>query len=365
MTVSRAKKEWGGYKRQPERATIYIGLAFYLPKVERKDLTIYSAKNLTLTNRVEVDRGAEYVSRILGGSYTDVFFQQVKNRSREAELGMASRYGFTYSENNMGFGEGRVVHTIRLLESCPEKSLIILEEPETSLHEYAQYEFTKYLMNLSSRRGHQIIFSTHSTVMIDALPFSARKMLSRSQSGVQVEDNLSSNRVRVALSDGHSGHLIVCVEDEFAKSLLREFVRRWAPQLLPQVRIIPFGDAKAVFNANRYLLHAEVRSIAIRDADQGEAPADGVFKLPGTLPPEKDIFLDPASVSVLLSNYGFDLNQYLIANPETDHHRLSTIAADQAGFSRDVIETDCIRAVLDSRGEDWGRTLIDVIGESV
>lgn len=269
LTVSRAVKEWGGYKRQPERAAIYIGLAFYLPKVERKDLTIYSAKNITLSDRVEVENGSTYVSRILGARYSDVFFQGVNSRTRSAELGMAERFGFKYSENNMGFGEGRVVHTVRLLETCPEQSLVVLEEPETSLHEFAQYEFTKYLMDVSLRRGHQIIFSTHSSVMIGALPPEGRKLLSRDENGVSVSDRLSSNQVRNALSDGHQGHLIVCVEDEFAQSVIRELIRKKAPDILKQIKIIPFGDAKSVANANSFLRQSGLRSIAIRDADQG------------------------------------------------------------------------------------------------
>ena len=80
LTVSRAKKEWGGYKRQPEKVSIYIGLAFYLPKVERRDLTIYSAKNIRLTEREEVEYAAAIASRILGNSYDEVFFRVLRLR---------------------------------------------------------------------------------------------------------------------------------------------------------------------------------------------------------------------------------------------------------------------------------------------
>lgn len=365
LTVSRAVTEWGGYKRQPQKAAIYIGLAFYLPKVERKDLTIYSAKNIVLGDRINVEQGASFVSRILGGSYSDIYFQTVESASRTAELGMASRYGFNYSENNMGFGEGRVVHTIRLLETCPAQALIVLEEPETSLHEFAQYEFTKYLMDVSVRRGHQIIFSTHSSVMIDALPASGRKLLTRDEEGVKVTDRLSSNEVRLALSEGRAGHLIVCVEDLFAQSLIREMIRKYDVSLGMKLKVIPFGDAKSVYNANKILTDASVRSIAVRDADQGEAPADNVFKLPGSLPPEKDIFLDTNAKNHLRACYGFDLDQHLTAYPDTDHHSYSDIIAKATSSSREVIEADCIRAVLDNRPAEWGEELIRKIASFV
>ena len=46
----------------------------------------------------------------------------------------------------MGFGEGRVLYIVDKLESAPQQSLFVLEEPETSLHENAQYELAKYLL---------------------------------------------------------------------------------------------------------------------------------------------------------------------------------------------------------------------------
>jgi len=157
LTISRAKKEWSGYKRQPERNCEYVGFTVYVPKVERRDLSIYNAASLVLTEKSEIESVQKHVSKILGAVYDDVYFQGVSAKSKKGELGIASRYGASYSENNMGFGEGRVVYSVRLLETCPEQSLIVLEEPETSLHENAQFEFVKYLMDVSARRRHQIV----------------------------------------------------------------------------------------------------------------------------------------------------------------------------------------------------------------
>jgi predicted ATPase len=151
LTVSRATTEWSGYKRQPERNTEYIGFTVYIPKVERRDLSIYNAKGMSLGARTELENSTVYVSRILGSQYQEVYFQGVVTQSREGELGIARRYNAIYSENNMGFGEGRVVYTVRLLETCPAQSFIVIEEPETSLHESAQYEFAKYLIDVSLR----------------------------------------------------------------------------------------------------------------------------------------------------------------------------------------------------------------------
>lgn len=361
LTVSRTAKEWSGYKRQPEKASVYVGLAFYLPKVERRDLTIYSAKNIVLSDRAEVEDGAKWASRILGNPYDEIFFQGVRSDARKAELGMAKRFGAEYSENNMGFGEGRVIHTIRLLESCPMQSLIILEEPETSLHEFAQYEFAKYLLDVSFRRGHQIIFSTHSSAIIRALPPRGRKMLSRDKDNVRVYDRLSSIHLRNALTEGHDGHLIVCVEDAFAQSLLREIIRIKRPEILRRIKILPFGDAEAVKGAVSVLKLSAIKAIGVRDGDQVELVNQKVYSLPGACAPEKLIFCSPQGKAELIRSYSFDLDKILAAYPDMDHHEFSTEAAKITGASREVIESDCIRAFLQSQSDDWGRSLVEKI----
>jgi predicted ATPase len=353
LTVTRAVQEWSGYKRQPEKASIYIGLTFYLPKVERRDLTIYAAKNITLADRAEVEDGAMWASRILGSTYDDIFFQGVESTKRSAELGMAKRFGAVYSENNKGFGEGRVIHTIRLLESCPAQSLVILEEPETSLHENAQYEFVKYLMDVSFRRGHQIFFSTHSSGMISALPTEGRKMLSRTDNGVRVYDRLSSVHLRNALTEGHEGHIIVCVEDEFAQSLLREIIRSKRPNLLRRIKVLPFGDALAVKGAVNVLHESGLKAVGIRDGDQSEIVAEKLRSLPGDCAPEKLVFLSDQGKEKLSNDYQFDLTYFLTAHPDIDHHRYAKEAAKCTGTSREVIEADCIRAFLGAQSDDW------------
>lgn len=361
LTVSRATKEWSGYKRQPEKHVEYIGLAFYIPKVERKDLTIYNASSLVLSEREDLEDAGTYVSRILGGNYDDIYFQGVKSTQRSAQLGIAKRLGAQYSENNMGFGEGRVIHTIKVLETCAERSLIVLEEPETSLHEHAQYEFSKYLIDVSLRRGHQIIFSTHSSPMLAALPSQARKMLTRDQNGVRVYNGISSAQVRTALSAGSAGKIIVGVEDPFAQSLLREILKRRAPELRPTLDIIPFGDANAVKNALAAIKLADIKAMAVRDADQSADKQNDLLVLPGTLAPEKEIFLHNDAKAVLQSEYGFDLDGFLAAYPDTDHHEYSKIAAQKSSSSREVIEADCIRAFLDGQPENWADELLEDI----
>jgi len=365
LTVKRAATEWSGYKRQPERNTEYVGFTVYIPKVERRDLSIYHAKTMRLGHRIDLANANAYVSKILGSPYDEVYFQGVLSAKREGELGVARRFGAVYSENNMGFGEGRVVYTVRLLETCPTQSLIVLEEPETSLHESAQYEFAKYLIDVSNRRGHQIVFSTHSSSMMDALPAVGRKLLVRGEDGVAVYDRVSSSRIKTALSAGETGHAIICVEDEFAQSLLREILRRYDKALLSSVAVMPFGDAKAVVSAKNALRKAGVKALAVRDADKGDNKGERIYKLPGSLAPEKEIFTNNKVINSLRDNYGVDFNAILAADPTLDHHKYSECCCTKAQTSREVLETDCIRAFLNDVGDHWYAALCQDIQQAI
>lgn len=361
LTVSRASQEWSGYKRQPEKNVEYVGFTVYIPKVEKSDLSVHGAKTLSLTEKRELENVGRLVSAILGSDYRDVYAQGIQAKGRVSEISMASRMGALYSENNMGFGEGRAVYTVRLLENCPAQSLIVLEEPETSLHEGAQHELAKYLLGVSYRRGHQIIFTTHSSAMINALPPQGRKLLARTEGGVNVFDNVSSSMIKTALSDGHSGHVILCVEDKFAQSLLREILRRTNKNLLYSTSIQPFGDARAVREAKKALLIAKVKAIAVLDGDQTERFDEGVLVLPGTQAPEIEVFSSEYVRRSLLERYGISFQTILNANPNLDHHEYAEKCCEKAMVSREVLESDCIRDYLDNQDSALAETLCNKI----
>lgn len=365
VTITRANSAWSGYKRQPERHCYYVGFTVYIPKVERRDLSIYGGATLQFTEKREIDvEVIKKMARIIGHKYDDVTFQGVSHKGKESEVGIASRLGYSYSENNMGFGEGRILYTVDKLETSPVQSLFILEEPETSLHEGAQYEFAKYLLDVCNRRHHQIILSTHSSVIINALPSEARKLLLRDETGVDIRNKISSNQVRSILSSGHVRLLDICVEDIFAKVLLTEVIRVKRKDLLKAVSIYDIGDKDAVREAVRVLNKTGKNAIAIRDADVGPAPQDGLYSFPGNEPPEKEVFKHPEVKALLKTKYGLDVDWVLQRDEITDHHKFAKCLASEAETEESVIRTVAIeRYILEIDGEfdDLIATIVKVI----
>ena len=361
VTVSRQKSEWSGYKRQPERHCYYVGFTVYIPKVERRDLSVYGGKDLAFTERRELEPDVmEKIARIIGHKYDDVNFQGVSHKKKESEIGIASRLGYSYSENNMGFGEGRVLYTVDMLETSPEQSLFILEEPETSLHESAQYEFAKYLIDVCNRRHHQIILSTHSSVTLNALPPEARKLLIRDKGGVELRNKISTTHVRSILSAGHVRNLDICVEDEFAKVLLTEVIRLKKKDLLKAIAIHAIGDKDAVREASYVLNKTGKKSIAVRDADVGQDKKNGLYSFPGNKPPEVEVFTNETVKSLIADKYDIDLDWILQRDEVKDHHKIAKCVADEAESSEEVVRAIVIDKYINNIDIEFDELIRDI-----
>lgn len=362
LTVGRAQKEWSGYKRQPERASYYIGFTIYIPKVEQRDLSVYRGAQLALgAQRPIPDDVKQRVGRILGQQYQGLHFQRITHGVRAGELGIASRFGAQYSENNMGFGEGRTLYLVDLLENSPAQSLFVIEEPETSLHENAQFELGRYLLDVCNRRHHQIVLTTHSSTLLQVLPAEARLMLSRDANGVAAFPGLSAARARSMLSEGHHRELAVLVEDDFAKLLLTEMIRRIDRGLLRCVEIHDVGDKKAVRAGIQLLQRIGRPSVAIRDADVGPAPAEGLYSFPGARPPEREVYENADVQRVLAAEFGIDVAHLIVQRQVANHHKFTGVLADESSTTEDYLRTIAIRAYLDSIGQGAFQPLVQAI----
>lgn len=367
LTVKRSQSEWSGYKRQPERTVSYVGFTLYVPKVERKDFSVYQAKNLILgDNRMPSEEAHRWTQIILGNSYENVDFVNVEHLTKRTEVGRLTRNGSSYSESNMGFGEGRVLYLIDLLEKSPNNSLFVLEEPETSLHPKAQYMLSQYLINVAIRKKHQIILTTHSENLMSGLPPEARKFLLRKGSKVEVIDRISPSHAECFLSGYHKPALIVCVEDNFAREVLGEIIRKERPDLLKIIDIRPIGDAKAVAQAVG-ILQQDSNVIAIRDADKGEDVVNFLYKLPGSLPPENEVLNCKEVQDYLMEYYQLDIQEFMKINftEDVNHHDYYKKIAEEVRVGSQSLQTECIRKYVDSLDQQTRGRIITIIEQKL
>ena len=354
VTVSRKEKEWSGYKRQPERACHYIGFTQFLPKVERRDLSIYGGRHLKLGASRELPVDAEdHVATILGLPYEQLGFTEVTHSGRTAELAMATRNGRQYSENHMGYGEGRVVYMVNTMESAPAQSLFVLEEPETSLHGEAQRRLARYFVDVSGRRGHQIVLTTHSAAILMELGRDSVVYLRRNSNGrIDAATGLSTYQIDSYLhGDARDNQrAAICVEDDFARHLATEIIRSGDSHLLAGCKILNVRSAQDIPAAVNVLREAGVRAVGLCDGDvdigNRKNTTEFVSKLPGRIAPEQLVFHD-AKVQAYFSQT-YDISTAEVISGVPDHHNYVRTIAQKLVLDESYVSTEACRIYANS-----------------
>lgn len=348
VTLSRTetlkRKRWRGYEQRPERLVFLAGISLYLPKIEKPDFMYRNANRLMVSDTREVsERIKAWTCNVLGQSYDNIFSNEVKYSKRKGSVVSVQRLGTNYSEPHMGYGEGRTLYLISMLENIPRKSLVLIEEPETSLHPSAQFQFGRYLVNVSKERCHQIILTTHSEYILKALHSKSRIFINRTDRGIKPIMGLTALQAKSLMSGGNEKALYILVEDKCAQLILRQIIQRIDRYFLQSVGIYPAGDSDVIAKTVKSLKETGLPVVAVRDGDKGESIRDGIFKLPGGLPPEKELFSNQAVKEYILSQYQLNLDDFLAGLIGIDHHywleRLATaICHDEIALTSEIAQ---------------------------
>ncbi len=367
LTLSRnaSTKRWQGYARRPKRFVFFAGNGLYLPKVEQRDFLTRNAHKLVVQSHAPVSaKVKEWTSKVLSQNYDHIQSNTVQYSTREGKVISVDRAGTRYSEAHMGYGEGRSQYLIAALELVPERSLVLIEEPETSLHPSAQYELGNYLVDVACRRRHQIFLTTHSEFILEALPSQSRIYLNRTSTSIVPICGLTASQAKSLMAQGHVKALHVLVEDECAKTVLTEIIRRTDPDFLRCIAIYPAGNADTVAKTVRTLKETGLPIAAVRDADKGENPQENLFKLPGSLPPEKELWSNSAVKDQLQQTYNVNIVDFGASLTGLDHHQWFGRLADHVNQEESVLIAEAARAYAKSLLEGDASTLTTLLKEA-
>ena len=366
ITRSDPEKRWRGYKKQPPRTVYFAGMGLYLPKIEIRDFVVRNASKITITNTQPLpERSKQCACKILGYSYESMDANEVKHAGRTGEVVTVMRSGKAYSEANMGCGEGRVQHIIRVLETLPEKSLVLLEEPETSLHPSAQHEFGKYLIDVCINRRHQVFITTHSEYLLTALPSSSRIYLDRTPSGLRSIKGITTAQAISLMTGGHDKALHILVEDEVAEAILTELLRRGDSTFLKTVKIHQSGDTKTIQSVMKSLKDTGLPVAAVRDGDKEGNPSENIFKLPGNLPPEKELFSSSKVKELIREDYYINVDDFLATAQGDDHHNWFQRLSDLASINRIALIQLTSKVYVGGLSENEVDTLIEPLKAAI
>lgn len=306
-------------RNNPERLVQFFGISTFAPRIERKDRLHVFRSQIEVKASAQFDKNLiSSMSKVLGVPYDSGAMHTVglEKGSWSDSLPLVKRGKYGYAEPHMGAGEQKVIRLMRALEALPKNSLILLEEPEITLHPDAQRGLAWYLMNVARRKGHQIILTTHSSELFETLPETARALIVRRTSGVDIVPRAPYIAAARELSGvAKTNKDLILVEDSVAKGFLIDILERYDRGLLQNACIVPVGNTHDVYQLVQTFRSEGVRAIGVRDPDIGDDSANRVFSLPGDLAPEQ-LLLEAANILAaerLINGVGEALDRAKIA----------------------------------------------------
>ncbi len=232
--------KWDKYEKRPWRNVVFLGIQRIVPPSERKTERTYSGKftSVKLEERTKIEI-LEIASRVLGRTYTSLDLRTVNRR----RLFVVDRKAKHYSGFNMGAGENALFSLLIELFSAGKNSLIVVDEIELGLHEEAQKRLIYELKKICAKLHCQIICSTHSASIIDALPPEGRFFVESQKDTTEIIAGISSAYAMGRLNGGESKEIVVYTEDEMGKSIIEGCL----PQdIRERIHIMPIGSDQAV-----------------------------------------------------------------------------------------------------------------------
>ncbi|WP_314356645.1 AAA family ATPase [Pseudomonas rhodesiae] len=222
-----------------------------------------------MLKQVELDA----ISLILGRSYSSarLIKHSLYPTQRGKDTSVIFERGRQYSEAFAGSGEISVVSIVTQVLSAPRYSLILLDEPETSLHPGAQKELLAFLLEQILKKHLQVVISTHAIDFIEDLPENAIKVFEDNGQGKTHIINSSSpyialNRLGRTLEKKKT----ILVEDAMAKIVLERAAQdlHEGEQNALDIRICP-GGAEAILSRQvPAMLQAGSKVFAYLDGDK-------------------------------------------------------------------------------------------------
>ncbi|MFD2117992.1 ATP-dependent endonuclease [Paenibacillus yanchengensis] len=213
------------------------------------------------------------VSYILGKKYNSGRIVRHKLFGNWGTSVVLEKAGIKYSEAHAGSGEIAIVKLVHELLKAADKSLILLDEPEVSLHPGAQKRLKMLLLKLALEKKHQIVISTHSSNFVESLPKEAIKLFYQqvSNNKIKVEDECWYNEAFYRLGDTYSVSYRIQVEDSLAKKILIRAIEHFGQEKFGNVDVffVP-GGASVIKNSyiKIYSNESPKRHFVILDGDQ-------------------------------------------------------------------------------------------------
>ncbi|MGL5725245.1 ATP-dependent nuclease [Cetobacterium sp.] len=197
----------------------------YLKRAFNNEEVRYPVKKTYKTHEKLIQLNQEIIdqiNKILEKNYIEIKILKHKFYDKfGVSILVKTKLGLEYSEANSGSGESAIINLVYNIMEASDQTLILLDEPESSLHPSAQKRLKLFLLEQIKKKRHQIILSTHSPMLIEGLPSSAIKLFSNNlTNNTVIEENRSYEEAFFDLSDSVNLKKTIICEDFSAKELI-------------------------------------------------------------------------------------------------------------------------------------------------
>ena len=223
----------------------------YLYKIFKNNLNSFKlrGKEKVFERYKFSDDELEMISDILGRRYQAATLIEHNLYKQKGSSVLFQTTDKKYSEAFAGSGELSVAKLVYNINKAEKNSLILLDEPEVSLHPGAQKRLKNFLLKQIHTNRHQIIISTHSPALIEELPAIAIKVFNQTPSGTfRIISEVSPELAFQYIGHTNSDKNEIIVEDSAAKQLLIKILKHMGNEFRNLFLVNEYpGGAKDMF----------------------------------------------------------------------------------------------------------------------
>jgi predicted ATPase len=251
-------------------------------------------RKIATENRLLTAAELRMVSFVLGRDYVEA--RWIRHRLFQGDGGLSvvfmTKHG-RYSEAFAGSGEVAVTSCVVQVLNATKGTLLLLDEPEVSLHPGAQERLLAFLALMTKRNQLQVVLSTHSPHLIAALPDDAIKTFYQMPDGAfGVIPSTHPYAAFRRLGDVRGGEIQVIVEDRLAKAVVQQAILLMPDEAARGLFKVEFvqGGASSILNTRiPVLMERQGNVLVLLDGDQRRVTEIGD---PDDVPASKDNTLE-------------------------------------------------------------------------
>lgn len=219
------------------------------------------------------NKALKQISTILGKKYLEASIVYHDLFETEGITIIFKQDDLGYTEAVAGSGEVAVVSCVKKIMDAKKPSLILMDEPEVSLHPGAQIKLREFIFNQIKDKEHQVILTSHSPTLVSGLsPNSIKVFFQRQDGKFDIIPDAEPGQAFVRLGDETYNGIDIIVEDELMKLLVEKALRSLDQMEQYNVKVYP-GGGPSIKNTviTSMMSEGKIReAIVLLDGDQKE-----------------------------------------------------------------------------------------------